>query len=158
MATQDYIIGSVSSGTMKLEDLIPCFLDVLEMFDENNLLITAIYDRMEQDGYYESEDANYDLDALFYALQDYAPPYFYFGSRPGDGADFGFWLIDDVAQQIIDDGGLVVSDLGEIDADSILNDIGPNPIEVLHVNDHGNTTLYSYEPRTNKLTEIWAIV
>ena len=44
--------------------------------------------------------------------------------------------------------GLKVSDTGDVPADY--------SGEVLHINDHGNMTLYSAE--RGKLTEIWSIV
>jgi hypothetical protein len=85
------------------------------------------------------------LSDLFDALNDYAPIYCYFGSHPGDGADYGFWPIDDI-EQVFD--GLKVSDTSDV----------PNSYigEVMHVNDHGNMTLYF--ARKGKLREAWAIV
>jgi len=87
-------LGSVSFGTMRAEDLIPCFLDELKLLsdsDDVDTLTTGIEERMEGEGYFESEDAGCDLDALFDALDGYAPSGAYFGAHPGDGADYGFW-------------------------------------------------------------------
>ena len=89
------IFGSVSTATMRNEDLIPCFLDVLKELDEKQ------YDEIlgDKDYYYVIELQNYDseiahslLEELFNRLYESAPAGFYFGSHPGDGADYGFWL------------------------------------------------------------------
>jgi hypothetical protein len=101
---------------------------------------------MEQEDYFESDDASYDLnEALFYALNEYAGPYFYFGSHPGDGSDYGFWLTEFIEDEF---DGLKVSDSSEIPA--------KYRGEVLIVNDHGNTTLAVQTSRT--LREVWSIV
>ena len=156
-------IGSITSGTMRNEDLIPTFLEYVQ--DEE--LKDAIEDRIEfseQDDnsydYYNCEDSDYDMDSLFNALQEIAGPYFYFGSHPGDGSDYGFWLCEDVAEMVKDSGGYVVSDVAEISVDKIREDGWPESghVDVLHVNDHGNVTLYDYACKTNVFTEIWAIV
>jgi hypothetical protein len=164
-----YIIGSISHSTMRAEDLIPRFCDTLDDIRDNyvycdtgeeqtarhhherinNLLASIEQNRSEVgDDYYTSDAALYDLDSLFDMLNEYAAPYFYFGAHPGDGADYGFWLSEDVAQDVKDNGGLVVNDTSEVPADY--------SGEVLHVNDHGNTTLYTAD--NGKLTEVWAIV
>lgn len=95
-------------------------------------------DCQEQLGYFLNE-------TLFDALDECAPPYFYFGSHPGDGADYGFWLSEEALQ---DFDGLKVSDLSEVPSDY--------SGEVLHVNDHGNTSLYAAD--NGKLEAIWEIV
>jgi hypothetical protein len=38
-----------------------------------------------------SEHADYLVQELTDALNSYCPPFVYFGTHPGDGADFGFW-------------------------------------------------------------------
>jgi hypothetical protein len=98
-----------------------------------------------QDAYYESEASDYDLESLFDALNEYAGPYFYFGAHPGDGSDYGYWLSEGFED---DFDGLKVSDTSEIPA--------KYRGEVLHVNDHGNCTLYVKTAR--KLHEVWSVV
>jgi hypothetical protein len=157
-------IGSISSGTLRPEDLIPSFVDALDSIKddlstsgiaENAITVSAIDDllskieqRMKDDNYFETEDASYDLEALTDELNNHAPHYAYFGSHPGDGADFGFWIVEDVAQCVKDDGGLVVDDTSEVPDDFTGT--------VLHVNDHGNATLYSADH--GELSEVWAVV
>jgi hypothetical protein len=146
-------IGSVSSGTMREEDLIPAFLDELESMKplrrEHSKEIKEIRKRMELPNYFESEEAGYDLNEfLFEALDEYAPPYFYFGAHPGDGADYGYWLSEEWEENLKDNGGLKVNDLSEV----------PKTFsgEVAVVSDHGNVTLYRFH-RGRKF-EIWSLV
>src|SRR5690349_17755964 len=89
-------LGSVSSGTMREEDLIPAFIWTakhLKLTKSERAEIRRIEKATETDGYYGSEDAGFDLnETLFDILDNHALPYFYFGSHPGDGADYGYWL------------------------------------------------------------------
>ena len=102
-------LGSISTGTMRNEDLIPDFLDTLETLANLNkckrhhkckrhlTLIDEIENRIDTiPDYYNTEDADIDLNEdLFDALNEYAPPHAYFGSHPGDGSDYGFWIAED---------------------------------------------------------------
>jgi len=97
--------GPISSGTLRPQDLIPVFFQVLE---ENNPEEAAEIKRdysywfdhpNPEEGYYDDlklEDiANDLLDELFTALADIAPDNLYFGTAEGDGAEFGFWYCED---------------------------------------------------------------
>ena len=156
--TANYPIGTVSSGTMREEDLIPDFCWELKNLAKKTGIcnrktrakhlrtVREIEKRMELEEYFESDGAGYDLnETLFDALNEYAGPYFYFGSHPGDGADYGFWLSDDFQNEF---DGLKVSNSSEIPA--------KYRGEVLIVNDHGNMTLVVKTSRALKV--IWAIV
>lgn len=152
MANQN--IGSVSSGTMRPEDLIPDFIWELRhqkpLHRSHRALLREIESRMFKDGYYDSEEASWDLnEGLFDALNDYAPQYFYFGGHPGDGADYGFWLSEDWSEELENDGGIQVDDLADVPKDHY------GPVAV--VNDHGNVTLYN-RARNNRMTELWSVV
>ncbi len=143
-------IGSVISGTLQEQDLIPAFIRCLDnqakLKPEHTALIREIRTRIQETiNYYNTDDSEYDLADLFDALSEYAMPYMYFGAHIGDGADFGFWLIDDFEH---DFDGLKVSDLSEI----------PTRYtgEVLNINDHGNMTLY--QCINGRLFEIWGMV
>jgi len=147
-------MGSISSGTMQERDLIPCFLDELEWqvrqgkkrgyLREINRIRRAA-DKDIDDSYFHSEDASFDLEYLFNSLNEFAAPYFYFGANPGDGADYGYWLSEDMEYGF---DGLKVEDLSEVPKDY--------RGEVLYCNDHGNMTLYVKNSRGFK--EIWGIV
>ena len=143
-------IGSISSGTMRKEDLIPTFLYELRnrkpLRREHRTLAREIEERIELEDYYESEESTYDLESLFDALGEYSPEYFYFGSHPGDGSDYGWWLSESFED---DFDGLKVSDLSEVPSDHCG--------EILVVNDHGNMTLH-VRSRNNRMREIWAVV
>lgn len=152
-------IGSVSSGTMREEDLIPSFLweaKRLHLTREERKAVTAIshrteskYDYKTTNGercpYWESETASFDLEQLFEILDTHSLPYFSFGAHPGDGADYGWWLCESFQE---DFDGLKVSDTSEV----------PRGYtgEVLHVNDHGNMTLYSVS--RGRMREVWGVV
>lgn len=155
--------GSISSGTMRTEDLLDTFASELEYQIQRNAeewcsdagraqrdaFVELVWDardiEFDDEGNASSDCAEDVLNELFSALEYFAPPYAYFGSHPGDGADYGYWLIDDLNECF---DGLRVDDTSEVPADY--------SGEVLHVNDHGNMTLYS--ANNGELTEIWALV
>lgn len=139
-------IGSISAGTLKASDLIPAFSDELRRI--RGALPLEIYKGVralpsDADG---SEDASELVDELIAALNGHALPYTYFGTHPGDGADFGFWPEIDIARE--DEDVRKVSDTSEVPADY--------SGYVLHVNDHGNATLYV--SACGGLSEVWAVV
>jgi hypothetical protein len=146
-----YTIGSISSGTMLNEDLIPSFLSEFQYLVEKNGIkgekrfINRINKAMDDEEYFDSDEAQYDIDELFNKLDELAAPYFYFGAHPGNGADYGFWL-SEMMQEDFD--GLKVEDLSEVPKDY--------RGEVLEVNDHGNMTLWIKNSKGFK--EVWAIV
>lgn len=155
--------GSVSSGTMRDEDLLSSLSDELEFQlsrqsrryprKAHRALIREAQRTLchMTDGTHEQADAARDIagdvvNELMDALCEFAPPYAYFGAHPGDGADYGFWLPEDIDNSF---DGLRVDDTSEVPRDY--------QGDVLHVNDHGNCTLYASNGR-GKLREIWAVV
>lgn len=151
---RNYPMGSISTGTMRSEDLIPTFLTELGYMKplkrEHAKLIGEIEKRMESADYYESGDAETDLNEdLFDALGEYAADYFYFGSHPGDGADYGFWLSECWEEQLDDNGGIKVNGIEDIPADHVG--------DVAVISDHGNVTMYR-RGRNHHLYEVWAVV
>jgi len=100
-------LGSVSEGTMREEDLIPTFLDVLAELapDKTRELIAAELENDDSalsgtpDDYgladNELDGYGYFLETLFDALEELSPDGIYFGAHDGDGADYGFWIADE---------------------------------------------------------------
>ena len=162
-----YPMGSISSGTMRLEDLIPCFTSELSSLSrqpgivsakqrkEHAKLVREIEARIDADSdYYDSDSADSDLEQLFDALGEYSGPYFYFGSHPGDGADYGWFLSQESLDEDIHDGVVFVED----DCDRHGYQDAPRKYRglVLHVSDHGNMTLYRQTSRARH--EIWGVI
>jgi hypothetical protein len=137
-------IGTVSHGTIRTEDLIPALLAELEWLDEDSEW-TDLIQRADKIENFDSNEAEDTLEELFDAIQQYCPPYCFFGGHIGDSSDFGYWVLESISE---DFEGLKAADLSEV----------PNTYsgEVLLVNDHGNLTLYSCDKGECK--EIWGIV
>lgn len=99
--------GSVSWGTMRDEDLIPAFMEVLDhcwpskakRFRAQNKAIFRWLDAGAPSFSYTSKAgqsfaeslSNFVNEDLFDALNQCAPRGHYFGSSEGDGSDYGFW-------------------------------------------------------------------
>jgi hypothetical protein len=159
MTRVKYPIGSVSSGTMRTEDLIDSFavelryqMGRVRMSRDQRKRHGALYRECVALGTgdagsdeYETDEAREILSELFDALDCYSAPYFYFGAHDGDGADYGYWLSSSFVE---DFDGLKVDDTSKVPASY--------RGEVLQVSDHGNLTLYVKTART--MREIWGIV
>lgn len=158
-------IGTVSHGTMRPEDLIPAFLAELEsqkpLQRKHRSLVADITKRLAEPDYYSDgpdDSVQYDMDALFDALDCYCAPYFYFGTHPGDGSDYGYWLSDSFQD---DFEGIIESCNGMRSVFTQCGDtIDAMPKgytgEFLHVNDHGNMTLYNCSH--GRRYQVWSIV
>lgn len=137
-------IGEISSGTMRIQDLLETFSQELvhamstykwqgmtdkreSWADYINLVIEA-QKHMKSDD--ETEQGQEIVQELSNALNDFAPPYVYFGSHQGDNAAYGFWPEVELAVEEGENSGYRVE-----------------------VNDHGNVTLYDADYQ-----EIWAVV
>ena len=86
--------GTVNSGTMRPQDLIPAFGEELERMKPCNPLVAevdATGNLSDDSEWWMSDDADDLLERLFGALDSLADPGWYFGAHEGDGADFGFW-------------------------------------------------------------------
>ena len=103
--------GPISSSTMRARHLIPPFMEALESVDPDS----ASKVREEYQGVFEClnsgndpeimDDCN-DLvnERLFGLLNDYCPPFHYFGSHEGDGACFGVWFSRESYSDSVADG------------------------------------------------------
>jgi hypothetical protein len=125
-------IGTISHGTLRIEDLLETFAAELtylakqqETPDAEHLKLASEAESVDAD----SEEAAYIVTELEDALNEYAPPYCYFGAHEGDGADFGFWPCMDAIEELphVDDPVDVEKHRGEA---------------CVFVNDHGNVTVY----------------
>ncbi len=96
---QTIITGEVSSGTLREEDLIPRFLDVLDECapERADAIRTNYADALahleiglEPGGQEDLAWLMHDLDD---ALMACAPTGHYWGTLEGDGACFGFWPV-----------------------------------------------------------------
>ena len=124
-------IGTVVSGTLKTEDLLPAFADELRRLDPKNKLLgcTSYYAQNEWKIDWENDKAADLLTDVEDALNfDFAPTHMYFGAADGDGADFGWWPDADFdgchTEKLTDDR--------IVDLDCNI---------VVEVNDHGNITV-----------------
>jgi hypothetical protein len=116
--------GSVSSGTLNTFDLMGSFLPMLANIDKkrHDIFVSSWYnDGWRGEGgqwsivdnervywvrpnypldysghkFWDNELAEEMLNELFDAINEYVPNGYYFGSHPGDGADFGFWQTEE---------------------------------------------------------------
>jgi len=145
-------IGSVSTGTLRTEDLLEAFAGELEDHVRANKRCRGLdlpgKRKLIREAYAvdpESDTADHVIAELMEALETFAPPYCYFGTLEGDGADFGFW-----------------PEPGLFDSDDILPRFRDEPPadfrgDCLLVNDHGNVTCGHVNGR-GKFAAIWDCV
>lgn len=144
-------IGSVSSGTMRPEDLIPEFLavaDGLRLSRADRQTVRDIARAEREPGYYGSDgcpggpdvDPAEDLDTLFDLLGNYVPDYCTFGAHPGDGADYGVWPVEELFETR--PAGGFDGCIGRVNDPSELRHVKREYSHAVMVNDHGNVTLY----------------
>jgi hypothetical protein len=99
--------GTVIAGTLRNEDLLEAFsceLDTVRgqskahyKLDECILIFEAQNRYYLDDGSDEIEEEVPEIISdLIDALNEYAPEGMYFGTLEGDGADFGWWNIEEV--------------------------------------------------------------
>jgi hypothetical protein len=150
-------VGSISTGTLRPEDLLPTFARELERHAPDHALVTAandILDRLpdEWDGGGASELINDIQDAL----QEHCPPFVTFGSHPGDGADFGFWpdmeSLEEAMQYVQIFPDEVQADYGVINTDPEYLTLPAEGV-IVHVTDHGNVTVMDMDRNV-----LWAVV
>ena len=96
--------GTCVHGTIQPRDLIPAFLETLRSIIADGPAVYTvasgirgrIKNRLNDEGYLDSEDAADDLETLFDTLNTIGFAHgYYFGAHPGDGADYGFWKTEE---------------------------------------------------------------
>ena len=155
-------LGSISSGTHLPEDLIPAFAEELERLskdangqvadnDTRRLLERA--DELTEAGFEDADEADLDglQEDLFIALEELAPPFVYFGTSPGDGADFGFWPAIEALEDAVRFSEVTQSEDSPEGAPK-----GDEPGAWMQVNDHGNVTLWEFDGTAWR--EVWSCV
>ena len=153
-------LGTVSHGTLLNNDLISAFSDKLKELNKinededsrkrHNAIIQDCIDILHKysedelnnpkDEYFAEDLSTLINEDLFDALNDFAPPYCYFGANEGDGSDFGFWPME--IQEDRDNDLVIVKD--------------SLPSNIAVVSDHGNITMYSIDD--GQIFEEWSIV
>ena len=183
-------IGSISSGTLRTADLLSAYISTLEgltlangswlSLPENHQtrdryadLIGEAQDCFAENGEDidpEKEDAASELvnEVFPEAFGDFCPSYVTFGAHPGDGADFGFWADVYAAREeceFVSWRSLEEARRAGVETDPENADYPPADFrgEWLHVNDHGNCTLYVREdsdktPSGYTDRELWSVV
>ncbi|WP_201243289.1 hypothetical protein [Halochromatium salexigens] len=151
-------IGTISHGTLRTQDLIPTFLDAVRDLAPCAAPFGPIPSYAQEDDsadWWDSEDAGCLLEELTDILSDHAPAFCYFGPHEGDGSDFGFWIDPDLIDEAeAEDELLRVADLDDVPENWTGFHEGDGfSGYVLHVNDHGNATLYDGEG-----FELWGAV
>ncbi|MFN1184634.1 hypothetical protein ACK0NM_22010 [Pseudomonas aeruginosa] len=110
--------GSYISGTMRSQDLVPKFFEILMSVSTNAAYQIVLTKAFEEDislvdhwlfetitghkkwpysdaNWWSSVESAEMVDMLINALQDFVPVGHYFGAHPGDGSDFGCWRFED---------------------------------------------------------------
>ena len=158
-------LGSISHGTLRTQDLLESFANELEWqiarngdffampenHEQRNRLAKVLgeaQDAWNEDGetLTNEDNARELVDELQDALNEFCGSFVSFGTHPGDGADFGYWVDVDEARESVD--FVSSKEQGEPDADF--------EGEWLSVNERGNCTLY-VRGEDGKDVEIWGV-
>jgi|ETNvirnome_2_300_1030623.scaffolds.fasta_scaffold01868_13 hypothetical protein len=90
-------VGSISTGTLRTQDLVPVFLQELGRREHPQAAVLAesALGGEDDDPWWVGDDCAALMEELVDALNETAPDGHFFGAHEGDGADFGFWPISD---------------------------------------------------------------
>ena len=89
--TEELRDKSISTGTMLAADLIPKFVAVLKQYNPEE---AKQYEAIDP-ATIPDQNLGDILEDLFQSMDTIAPEGCYFGAHEGDGADFGFWTVED---------------------------------------------------------------
>jgi len=142
-------LGSISSGTLRTLDLLEAFASEAEARcgDMATRAVSIAHIYLDPDAVVDDEQVQETLDELRFLLEDSCPPFVYFGTLPGDGADFGFWPDFDAIDESCarkHHRRTHNPDTGEITLED--EDV------IVHVSDHGNVTVMDMERNV-----IWSV-
>ena len=149
-------LGSISSGTLRTLDLLEAFASEAEARcgDMATRAVSTAHIYLDPDAIVDDEQVQETLDELRFLLEDSCPPFVYFGSLEGDGADFGFWVDWDRLEEARQYIKIFPNEQPE----------RPNNLEqddeylrddnvIVQVSDHGNVTVMDMERNV-----IWSVV
>ena len=156
----EFQLGSISTGTLRPEDLLPAFTYTMGELTHNPISNTSKYPNEAMAKLWDEaihligttewwtidpEDSGVDglLNDLTDALNELCPPFVYFGPLPGDGADFGFWPDRDAIEEIMP----LDRNVGEGDDEITIDGV------IVQVSDHGNVTVMDMERNV-----LWSVV
>lgn len=172
-------LGSISTGSLRPEDVVPELLWTLEHRTDKRGAVKARKLRREWEAQEGREDREVE-DAIWQdaieALEAYCPPFCYVGGLEGDGADIGVWLSEDSLAEAIREGEVWPERDCDCDLDRVGTVSGPHRMLLrwndprlrdrhaawcagrmpkaaayrLVTSDHGNRTLYDRKGR-----EVW---
>ena len=166
----EFRLGSISTDTLRPEDLLTAFADALDSLDCKRFYAKVgpssldlyypselVFSAYRCRNYYQEEtlgsnptiedDAAYLInEELPNALEAHCPPFVFFGSLPGDGADYGFW--PDLER--IDDE--CANNRESLDVDTGAITLADDAV-IVHVSDHGNVTVMDMERNV-----LWSVV
>lgn len=110
--------GSISHGTLRTQDLLPCFLRELESLDidafnsfvleEFPLIgVSEVYNHLQAmqdiDEFWHSEETIEILFNTMDRINEMIDPDLYFGTLEGDASDFGYWPVETEEDEDFDD-------------------------------------------------------
>ena len=165
----EFQLGSISTGTLRQQDLLSAFAqklrslestkfyaevgpDSLELYHGSELVrqAPAMLNALDNTtplatGAVSNPYVGEYLDWLTDALQEYCPPFVYFGTLEGDGADFGFWPDMESLDYERNYWG---EETAEWNEEHLVNhDL------LVHISDHGNVTVMDMERNV-----LWSVV
>jgi len=142
-------LGSISAGTLLIEDIFPAYLDQLDKLSPNSPLSKEVWAYMETGALLEEHENAWGIvEQIDLLLNELCPPFVYFGTLPGDGADFGFWPDMDKLNEEL-----------QWERDHYPDDSIPDALEledynvIVQVSDHGNVTVMDMERNI-----LWSVV
>ena len=110
LSSGKYANISISTDTLIMEDIVKRILEFManvhflgDIDDRTLVKIKDLVDEILKCEGNMSETALELYDVLFNVMNDIAPEYCYFGSHHGDGADIGFWTMENDDEEISTD-------------------------------------------------------
>lgn len=98
--TKQFQLGSISTGSLRTEDLLPAFADTCRSLGNPGLTVLGEAYMLINGGEDWDDDLAIELlQDLTDVLQELCPPFVVFGAHEGDGADFGFWPDHDALEE-----------------------------------------------------------